>query len=167
MRKKRDRRVVPAEGDGVAAQMVALDNDPWGDLMSALDGLPESAGKQAALRLAEKLREDCGPRQAEGIPVVAGRHAEVLPDLLRDRGLVDGACAVTPMPTIRSVAGRHVFGSIPVHLGFHAAMVTDIPIRIPHSRRSGQFKAGRHDLSIEEVREMAGKEEHFRVVRVG
>lgn len=77
--------------------------------------------------------------------VVVTRH-NALVAYMKELGLVDETTPVYPHVRGSMIAGKHVFGALPLHLMALAAKVTVVPLRnVPHNLR-GQ------DLSIEEVR---------------
>lgn len=77
--------------------------------------------------------------------VVVTRHNALI-TYMREIGLIDKTTPVFPHVRGSMIAGKHVFGALPLHLMALAAKVTVVPLRnVPHNLR-GQ------DLSIEEVR---------------
>lgn len=92
--------------------------------------------------------------------VVVTRH-NALVDYMRETGLIDETTPVYHHVRASMIAGKHVFGALPLHLMAVAAKVTVIPLRnLPYHLR-GQ------ELTIEEVRMYAGPPVTYEVREVG
>lgn len=91
-------------------------------------------------------------------PVVVTRHAALV-EYLAELGVVPQGTPVVSHATPADVQGRHVYGVLPMHLAAEAALVTEVPLALPAELR-GQ------ELSMEQVRQYAGKPVTYRITRV-
>lgn len=89
--------------------------------------------------------------------VIITRHPALV-DLLRERGLVDQHTPVLAHASADDVAGRHVYGVLPLSLAALAAMVTEIPLSLAPEDRG-------RELDLNRLREIAGETRTY-VVRV-
>lgn len=78
---------------------------------------------------------------------------------LRELGLIDETAVVLEYATVEDVFGNHVYGNLPMWLGSFAYMVTETPLDVPSELRGSK-------LSIEQVRQHAGKFSTYRISRV-
>ena len=79
--------------------------------------------------------------------IVITRHPALV-DYLRELGVVPPDTPVIAHATPAQVAGRHVFGVLPLSLAAHAARVTEIPLRLTADDRG-------KELSLERVKAIA------------
>jgi len=102
-----------------------------------------------ALALPGVGRKVLARARQEAEPVIVTRH-HALVDYLLETGLVPDPCQVIEHATEADVAGRHVYGVLPLRLAARAALVTEVPLDIPRELR-GQ------ELTLKQVRQYAGE----------
>ncbi len=66
--------------------------------------------------------------------VVVSRH-KALVDYLIKEGIVDEGVEVSSHVYENQIEGKHVIGMLPYHVACHAAMFTEIPLRIPYDKK--------------------------------
>jgi putative CRISPR-associated protein (TIGR02620 family) len=91
--------------------------------------------------------------------VVVTRHSALVL-YLREIGLVDDNTKVIEHASKAEIEGKRVIGNLPTHLAAHAASVVEIPLDIPRELRG-------KELSVEQVRTLAGGPAEYIVVKVG
>ena len=87
--------------------------------------------------------------------VVITRHSALV-TLLIEKGLVNENTPVVEHASEKDVAGKHVFGALPLRLAALADRITEIPLFVPAELRGTE-------LSIEQVRELAGTPKTYKV----
>jgi putative CRISPR-associated protein (TIGR02620 family) len=93
-----------------------------------------------------------------GSPLVVTRHQSLV-DYLRETGIIAGDAEVVAQVTADQVRGRHVVGILPLHLAALASQVTVVPLEVPPDLRGVE-------LSLDQIRQYAGKVQAFRVTSV-
>lgn len=78
---------------------------------------------------------------------------------LIEQGLVAADTPVLDRPTAEEIAGRHVFGELPLDLAAQAAQVTIVPLHLPESLQGW-------GLSLEELRQVAQPPRTYQVLEV-
>ncbi len=87
--------------------------------------------------------------------VIVTRHASLV-DVLREQYPELDGCKVISHSTAEDVAGKHVFGVLPLDLAAAAAKVTTITLRIPADLRGVE-------LTADQVRQYMTKGKTYRV----
>jgi putative CRISPR-associated protein (TIGR02620 family) len=92
--------------------------------------------------------------------VIVTRHPALV-ELLIERGIIAEAdrARVIEHATVADVRGRRVIGVLPLHLACEAARVVEIPLAVRPDQRG-------RELSLDELREIAGPETEYSVCRV-
>lgn len=85
--------------------------------------------------------------------VVVTRHAALV-EYIGEIGLLPEGAEVVAHATTETVRGKHVIGVLPLHLAAEAKMVTEIPLALTAEMRG-------RELTLEEVRAIAGKPRHY------
>ena len=94
------------------------------------------------------------------VVLVVTRHPALVRYLREVVDLPPDTPVVTHVSDPADLAGKHVYGVLPINLAAHALCVTIVPLRIPAELR-GQ------ELSLAQVRAFAGELETFKVNRIG
>jgi putative CRISPR-associated protein (TIGR02620 family) len=89
--------------------------------------------------------------------LVVTRHPALV-ELLRERGLITGDVEVLTHASEADVAGRHVYGVLPLNLAAAAERVTEIPLALTPELRGVE-------LGLDTLRRVAGEARTY-VVRV-
>lgn len=90
--------------------------------------------------------------------VVVTRHPALVA-LLVEKGLVPEGTPVIDHATPEDVAGKHVYGVLPLSLAAKAALVTEIPLKLTLEQRG-------KELTLDELRQCAGTPTTYRVEEV-
>lgn len=89
--------------------------------------------------------------------LVVTRHPGLV-TYLREMGLIDATAEVVSHADADMVRDRIVYGVLPLHLAAEARSVVHIPLAIPPELRG-------RELTLPEVRQLAGEPEVYRVTR--
>ncbi len=87
--------------------------------------------------------------------IVVTRHPALV-DYLRERGILQGECAVKAQVSPDDIRGCHVIGVLPLHLAALADRVTTVDLDIPIDLRGSE-------LSLEQLRAFARAVTTYRV----
>ena len=79
--------------------------------------------------------------------------------LLIEKGLVTKNTPVLEHATEEDVKGKHVFGALPIRLAALADRITEVPLFVPAELRGTE-------LSLEQVRELAGTPKTYKISEV-
>jgi hypothetical protein len=81
--------------------------------------------------------------------IVVTRHPALV-EYLVEAGYISASTEVVSHASEETVAGKHVFGVLPLRLAALAASITEVPLDLPPQLRGVE-------LTIEQVRQYAGK----------
>ena len=81
--------------------------------------------------------------------IVVTRHPALV-EYLVEAGYISASTEVVSHACEETVAGKHVFGALPLRLAAKAASITEIPLDLPAHLRGVE-------LTLEQVRQYAGK----------
>lgn len=90
--------------------------------------------------------------------IIVTRHPALV-EYLREIGLIPDGALVIAHATPDDVRGQHVIGVLPLSLAALAECVTEVPLALGLEHRG-------RELSLDEVRAMAGEPRTYRVVEV-
>lgn len=91
--------------------------------------------------------------------IVVTRHPALVQFLL-EQGLIHAGVPVISHASPEQVRGRHVIGVLPLSLASLAESVTEVPLSLPPELRGVE-------LTLEQVREYAGRPVTYKVTAVG
>ena len=91
--------------------------------------------------------------------IVVTRHPALV-SYLQEQGLVPAGVPVISHATPEQVRGRYVIGVLPLSLASLAESVTEVPLSLPPELRGVE-------LSLEQVRQYAGRPVTYQVTVVG
>lgn len=92
-------------------------------------------------------------------PIIVVTRHPALVALLVERGLCPEGTPVVAHATAETVVGKHVIGVLPYHLAAQAATITEVPLALTPEMRG-------RELTVEELREVAGPAVTYRVTAV-
>ena len=87
------------------------------------------------------------------VEIIITRHPALVAYLI-EQGIVTSETPVLAHAGIGDIKGKRVVGILPHHLSQHCASITEVPMKLSRDDREA-MQAG--DLSLERVREVAGK----------
>lgn len=90
--------------------------------------------------------------------VIVTRHPALV-EYLREQEIAPPDCEVISHATVDAIRGRHVVGILPLQLAAEAACVTVVPLHMPAELRGVE-------LTLTQVRELAGPPQAFTVTRI-
>lgn len=90
--------------------------------------------------------------------VVVTRHPALVA-YLEEIGLIQPGAVVIAQATPEQIRGQHVVGVLPIPLAALCEKVTMVPLDVPAELRG-------KELSLQQVRELAGPPETFKVTKV-
>ena len=90
--------------------------------------------------------------------IIVTRHGAMV-EYLIEQGIVDSTVPIVEHASAKQIEGKHVIGFLPLHLACQAERLTEIPMNVPLELRG-------RELTLEQVRELAGKPQTYQVRRV-
>lgn len=89
--------------------------------------------------------------------IIVTRHS-ILIDYLIEQGLIDKNANIQQHVSREDIENKHVIGILPMHLACHAAMFTEIPLRIPYDKKQDTLTLEQIGFYIQEPKTYIIKE---------
>jgi len=96
--------------------------------------------------------------ESEFEQIIVTRH-RMLGEHLIERGLVHKDVPIYSHISAKEIIGKHVIGILPFHLACHAALYTEIPLRVPYEKKSTE-------LTLSEIRFYMQQPRTYKIVEI-